>query len=363
MKLKTLATNRRDFMKIGGGAVAAASLGGPALAMGKTGRIGFAMSTFSVPRFKHLDLPFFEEAVRAAGMETVAVQANFDVNQQLNDVDNLLAQGIDALAIIAVNAGAGKNMVRKALRDGVPVIAYNNAIPSSDLLAFVSRDNRGVGASAARGADAAVGLEGNWVIASGQAGDSVADEMTAGYYDVLQPLIDAGKVNVVSHEFHDGWDPESARKQAENALSANNDNIRGFLCNDDGTAGGCIAALEQAGLAGKAFVSGQDATTVACRLIAEGKMTFSTFTRFDVMGRTAGELCAKLAKGEAINPPMTYSSGDVTVPLQPIEAFHVSRDNLVEYLDQYSPAYVDAESIFKDLPIGTLPPGAEKFLK
>jgi D-xylose transport system substrate-binding protein len=363
MKLKTLATNRRDFMKIGGGAVAAASLGGPALAMGKTGRIGFAMSTFSVPRFKHLDLPFFEEAVRAAGMETVAVQANFDVNQQLNDVDNLLAQGIDALAIIAVNAGAGKNMVRKALRDGVPVIAYNNAIPSSDLSAFVSRDNRGVGASAARGADAAVGLEGNWVIASGQAGDSVADEMTAGYYDVLQPLIDAGKVNVVSHEFHDGWDPESARKQAENALSANNDNIRGFLCNDDGTAGGCIAALEQAGLAGKAFVSGQDATTVACRLIAEGKMTFSTFTRFDVMGRTAGELCAKLAKGEAINPPMTYSSGDVTVPLQPIEAFHVSRDNLVEYLDQYSPAYVDAESIFKDLPIGTLPPGAEKFLK
>ena len=135
------------------------------------------------------------------------------------------------------------------------------------------------------------------------------------------------------------------------------------MCNDDGTAGGCIAALEQAGLAGKAFVSGQDATTVACRLIAEGKMTFSTFTRFDVMGRTAGELCAKLAKGEAINPPMTYSSGDVTVPLQPIEAFHVSRDNLVEYLDQYSPAYVDAESIFKDLPIGTLPPGAEKFLK
>ena len=363
MKLKTLATNRRDFMKIGGGAVAAASLGGPALAMGKTGRIGFAMSTFSVPRFKHLDLPFFEEAVRAAGLETVAVQANFDANQQLNDVDNLLAQGMDALAIIAVNAGAGKNMVRKALRDGVPVIAYTTAIPSSDLSAFVSRDNRGVGASAARGADAAVGLEGNWVIASGQAGDSVADEMTAGYYDVLQPLIDAGKVNVVSHEFHDGWDPESARKQAENALSANNDNIRGFLCNDDGTAGGCIAALEQAGLAGKAFVSGQDATTVACRLIAEGKMTFSTFTRFDVMGRTAGELCAKLANGEVINPPMTYSSGDVTVPLQPIEAFHVSRDNLVEYLDQYSPAYVDAETIFKDLPADTLPPGAEKFLK
>ena len=363
MKHKLLTASRRNFLKIGGSAVAAASLGMPALAKEKTGRIGFAMSTFSVPRFKHLDLPYFEEAVSAAGLETVAVQANFDANQQLNDVNNLLAQGIDALAIIAVNAGAGKNMVRKAIREGVPVIAYNNAIPSPDLSAFVSRDNRGVGASAAKGADAAVGLEGNWVIASGQAGEAVADEMSAGYYDVLKPLIDSGKVKVVSHEFHDGWDPESARKQAENALSAYNDDIRGFLCNDDGTAGGCIAALEQAGLAGKAFVSGQDATTVACRMIAEGKMNFSTFTRFDVMGRTAGELCAKLAKGEAINPPMKYTAGDVTVPLAPIEAFHVSRDNLVEYLDQYSPAYVDAKTIFKGLPADSLPAGAEKFLK
>ena len=246
----------------------------------------------------------------------------------------------------------------------MPVIAYNNAIPSSDLSAFVSRDNRGVGASAARGADAAVGLEGNWVIASGQAGDAVADEMTAG---LLRCSSTPDRCRKGQHResriprwLGSGKRAEDRRKthcRQITTISAD------FLCNDDGTAGGCIAALEQAGLAGKAFVSGQDATTVACRLIAEGKMTFSTFTRFDVMGRTAGELCAKLAKGEAINPPMTYSSGDVTVPLQPIEAFHVSRDNLVEYLDQYSPAYVDAETIFKDLPEDTVPQGAEKFLK
>jgi hypothetical protein len=52
----------------------------------------------------------------------------------------------------------------------------------------------------------------------------------------------------------------------------------------------------------------------------------------------------------------------VTVPLAPIEAFHVSSDNLVEYLDQYSPDYVDAKTIFKGLPTDSLPAGAEKFL-
>lgn len=362
MSKKINLATRRGVLKAGGGLLAASALGMPSIVHARTGKIGFAMSTFSVPRFQHLDRPFFEEAVRAAGFEPIAVQANFDVDQQNNDVDNLLAQGIDALAIIAVNAGAGRNMVRKAVSEGIPVVAYNNAIPSSQLSAFVSRDNRGVGASAAKAADAAVGLEGNWVIASGQAGDAVADEMTAGYYDVLQPLIDAGKVNLVSHEFHDGWDPESARRQAENMLSAHNDDIQGFLCNDDGTAGGCIAALEQAGLAGKAFVSGQDATTEACRLIAEGKMTLSTFTRFDVMGRTAGELCAKLAAGEEINPPMEYTIGGATMPLQPIDAFHVSRDNLVEYLLEYSPAYVDAATVFAGIAAEDLPEGAAQFL-
>ena len=44
MKHKLLTASRRDFLKIGGSAVAAASLGMRALATGKTGRIGFAMS-------------------------------------------------------------------------------------------------------------------------------------------------------------------------------------------------------------------------------------------------------------------------------------------------------------------------------
>ena len=47
MKHKLLTASRRDFLKIGGSTVAAASLGMPALATGKTGRIGFAMSTSS----------------------------------------------------------------------------------------------------------------------------------------------------------------------------------------------------------------------------------------------------------------------------------------------------------------------------
>ena len=356
-----ITSSRRSFLKGAAGLSAAATIGLPNLARAQTRRIGFAMETFTVPRWKNLDKPSFEAAVRAGGYEPVVVQANFDVAQQLRDVENLLSQGVDALVIVAVDQNAGVNLVRRANREGVPVVAYNTAIPSADVAAFVSRDNKNVGRQAVQAAAAAGVLDGKWVIASGQAGNAVAEEVTAGYFEELQPLIDAGKVEVVSHEFHAGWDPELARKQAENALTASGNAIRGFLCNNDGMAGGAIAALEQQGLAGSVFVSGQDATTEACRNILEGKMNLSSFTRFDVMGNTAGELAVRLAKGEAISAPLEYKTGDVTIPLHPVEDFNVTRDNIAEYFGQYSPGYVDASAVLQGLPDDILPDGVAQY--
>jgi D-xylose transport system substrate-binding protein len=361
-EVKKLITSRRRFLQVSAGlGVMASTLGLPGIVRAQTKRIGFAMETFTVPRWKNLDKPSFEDAVRAGGFEPVVVQANFDVAQQLRDVENLLAQGIDALVIVAVDSNAAVNMVRRAKRDGVPVVAYNTAIPSSDVAAFVSRDNKNVGRQAVQAAAAKGSLEGKWVVASGQAGNAVAEEVTAGYFEELKPLIDAGTVEVVSHEFHAGWDPELARKQAENALTANGNDIKGFLCNNDGMAGGAIAALERQGLAGKVFVSGQDATTEACRNIIESKMDLSSFTRFDVMGKTAGDLAVRLANGEALDAPLEYVSGDVTIPLHPVEDFNVTRDNIASYFEQYSPGYVDAVAVLQGLSDDILPDGVAKF--
>ena len=82
----------------------------------------------------------------------------------------------------------------------------------------------------------------------------------------------------------------------------------------------------------------------------------------DVTGKTAGELCVQLAKGEKIAAPATYMAGGVEIPLQPIEDFNVTKENLVAYLEQYSPGYVDAKAVFAGMPKELLPPGAEKFL-
>ncbi|OZE88344.1 hypothetical protein CH305_00455 [Rhodococcus sp. 15-649-2-2] len=360
--------NRRRFFGIAaaaGLAVAATStITGCAPKATGGNKVAFALATYTVPRYIHLDLPSFSDAAARAGFQTASQQADSKVDRQLNDVINLLGQEPGAMAIAAVSGGAGVNLVEHCRQDGVPVVAYNNFIPSPDLAGFVSRDNVQVGRDHVLAAQEFLGgLRGNIVICSGQAGDQVAEEMTSGYYEVLNPAIARGDVTVINQQFNKGWDPELARKQVEDALTRTGNNLQAVLSNNDGMAGGAINSLRSQQMAGQVFVSGLDATSEACRAIVLGEQAMSTFTPYDEMGRTAGDLCARLARGETIQAPDSYPiPGGGTVPWFPTNSRAITRDNLVDYVRDYSPQYVDVQQIFGGIPDNQLPAGAKELL-
>lgn len=355
---------RRTLLQLGAGATAATLFGSLSAAHADVPKIGFALETFQIPRWKYLDLPNFKSAVEGAGMELIAVQPDFDADRQLAQIEELITNGVKAIALAAVVGKAGVSMVRACKRAGIPVIAYNNLIPSADVSAYLSRDNALVGRMAVEAAKKAGVLKGNWVIVSGEPGQSVAEDQTAAYLSELDPLIKDGTVKIVSHQYHAGWDPNGARDQVENALTAANNDIQGLLVNNDQMAVACISALEKAGVAGKVFVNGLDATTEACRAIIQGKMTLSAFTPTDEMGRIGGEMCVKLAKGESLNLTKTYDAGNgIKQPWYPIDSINVTKENLTEYVKKYTPNYVDAKAIFRDIPNDQLPVGAAELLK
>ena len=356
--------SRRALLAAGAGTAAATLAGSVAPAWAAPTKIGFALETFQVPRWKYLDLANFKKTVEAAGMELIAVQPDFDADRQLAQVEELITNGCKAIALAAVVGKAGISMVRACKKAGVPVIAYNNLIPSPDVDAYLSRNNYLVGTMAVDAAQKAGVLKGNWIIVSGEAGVSVADDQTAAYKDALAPLIKDGTVKVVSHEYHQGWSAEGARNQVENALTANNNNIQGILSNNDQMAIACVSALEKAGMAGKVFLNGLDATTEACHAILQGKMTLSAFTPTDDMGRIGAEMCIKLARGEKLDLQKTYDAGNgIKQPWYPIDSINVVRDNMTPYLKKYSPFYVDAKAVLKDVPESQWPAGAAELLK
>jgi D-xylose transport system substrate-binding protein len=363
---------RRTFMTmagaLGAGAALASStmLGSRNVFAADSKKIGFSFATYTVPRYVKLDLPVFQKTVAAAGYTTASLQADSKVDRQINDVQNLLGQEISALTLMAVTGESGVGLVRQCKQVGVPVIAYNQEIPSSDVSAYVARDNVAVGEMMVKGAETFLGgrLKGNFIIASGHPGDGVALGITKGYMQMLKPAIDRGDVKLISREFHEGWDPELARKQVENGLTRTNNNIQAVLCNNDGLAGGAIAALRAQGLAGKVYVCGLDATNEACRAILLGDQAFSVFTKYDEMAKRAADLSLQLAEGKTVSSSRSYPApGGKSVPFFPTDSYEINRDNMVEYLKKYSPAYVDAQAILKGIPADKLPAGAKDLIK
>lgn len=348
------------------GASGAVLAGAPLLAAcgsSSSAKVGFALATYVVPRYVHLDLPDFTKAAAAEGYQTVSLQANSDVTTQFNDVQSLLADDVAALCVMPVNSDQSPALVRLAQSKKVPVVAYNQVVSDKAVAAYVARDNHEVGVMMAEGAKAFLGsLKGNFVIASGQAGDAVAAGITAGYMTVLQPAIKSGAVKIISQQYNAGWDPASAQSQVEDALTLAHDNVQAVLANNDGLAGGAIQALKAKGLAGKVYVCGLDATNEGCRAILLGQMAFSVFTKYDVMGRIAGQLCSELAKGQRISVLRTYPVPGGNIPFFPIDSYVITKVNMVPYLKKYSPVYTSPEQVVQGVPEKDWPAGMAALL-
>jgi D-xylose transport system substrate-binding protein len=81
------------------------------------------------------------------------------------------------------------------------------------------------------------------------------------------------------------------------------------VASNDVTAGGAIKALEQHGLAGKVFVSGQDANLDAVRRINAGTQVMTVYKPLRVLARAAAATAVQMAKGEKVEGTSTVDNG------------------------------------------------------
>ena len=152
------------------------------------------------------------------------------------------------LLILAVDSEAILPAVKKASDEGIPVIAYDREIESPSAL-YITFDNIGVGrlmATAILKAKPA----GNYAFIKGDKGDPNANFLFSGITEVLKRAMDSGKIKNVGESYTDGWKPDNAQKNMEQILTKNNNKVDAVVCENDGMAGGVVAALTAQGLAG-----------------------------------------------------------------------------------------------------------------
>ena len=304
------------------------TLAGSAHAAGKT--VGVSWSNFQEERWK-TDEAAIKAALEAAGNSYISADAQSSAAKQLTDVEALIAQGADALIILAQDSSAIGPAVEKAVAEGIPVVGYDRLIENPDAF-YLTFDNKEVGRMQARAVFEAA-PEGNYVFIKGNGADPNADFLFSGQMEVLKEAIDAGKIKNVGEAYTDGWLPANAQRNMEQFLTANDNNVDAVVASNDGTAGGAIAALEAQGLAGSVPVSGQDADHAALNRIALGTQTVSVWKDSRELGKAAAEIANQLADGTAldgVNGATKWSDGPNGVEMNAIflAPSPITRDNL-----------------------------------
>ncbi|RCS25136.1 D-xylose ABC transporter substrate-binding protein [Phyllobacterium salinisoli] len=315
------------------GAVFAVSFAGPVFAKDKV--IGVSWSNFQEERWK-TDEAAIKAALEANGDKYISADAQSSAAKQLTDVESLIAQGANALIILAQDSSAIDPAVEKATAEGIPVIGYDRLIENKDAF-YITFDNKEVGRMQARAVQA-VKPEGNYVFIKGNGADPNADFLFAGQMEVLKDAIDSGKIKNVGEAYTDGWLPANAQKNMEQILTANNNKVDAVVASNDGTAGGAIAALSAQGLAGSVPVSGQDADFAALNRIALGTQTVSVWKDSRELGNRAANIASQLADGkkmDEIADVEKFSGGPKGIEMNSIflKPVPITKDNLDVVID------------------------------
>ena len=303
--------------------------------MAKDKIIGVSWSNFQEERWK-TDEAAMKEAIEAAGDKYISADAQSSASKQLTDVESLIAQGANALIILAQDASAIGPAVEKAVAEDIPVVGYDRLIENKDAF-YITFDNKEVGRMQARAVLAAK-PEGNYAFIKGSSADPNADFLFSGQMEVLKEAMDAGKIKNVGEAYTDGWKPENAQKNMEQILTKNDNNIDAVVASNDGTAGGVVAALDAQGMAGSVPVSGQDGDHAALNRVALGTQTVSVWKDARDLGKNAAAIAAMLADGKAmadIPGAVKWADGPNKVEMNAVflAPVPVTVDNLNDVID------------------------------
>lgn len=319
-----------NFIKVAVLSALAASVSSLALA---EVTVGVSWSNFQEERWK-TDESAIKKALDEAGATYVSSDAQSSSSKQLSDVESLIAQGVDALIILAQDSQAIGPAVQAANDEGIPVVGYDRLIddPRAFYLTF---DNVEVGRMQARAVFEKM-PEGNYVMIKGSPTDPNADFLRGGQQEIIQAAVDAGKITIVGEAYTDGWLPANAQRNMEQILTAADNAVDAVVASNDGTAGGVVAALTAQGMDGIP-VSGQDGDHAALNRVALGTQTVSVWKDARDLGYAAGQIAVALADGTAmsdIDGAVSWTSpGGKELTAKFLAPVPVTADNLTAVVD------------------------------
>jgi ribose transport system substrate-binding protein len=237
-----------------------------------------------------------QTALSGSEDELIIQDAGGDQNKQMNDVADMINQGVDVICISAINSEGVRATLEACKEADIPVIAFNTSVKNPELVqCTVVSDNKEAGKLCAQALAESLGGKGK-VVEITYSTTEVCYDRQLGFEEELKKYPDIEIIQTKDVE-----KPKSDYSQPIMVDFINaNPVIDGVFTINDPTARGAIAALKEAGRLDATKVVSVDGSDEGKGFIRAGEMIASAAQDPAGIGTTCIETAYRLLSGQTI---------------------------------------------------------------
>lgn len=268
--------------------------------------IGVSMALFDDNFLTVLRNGMIEYAGTLEGVNLQVEDAQNDVAKQLDQINNFIASGVDAIVVNPVDTSATQAMSDAAAAANIPLVYVNREPVNVDTLpdnqAFVASNEKDSGTletqEVCRLFTEMGKTEANVYVIMGELSNQAAVMRTQDIHDVIATP-ECSFIKIIDQQTSN-WSRDQAQNLMTNWLSSGTA-FDGVIANNDESAIGAIQAMKAAGIdMASVVVGGVDATQDALAAMQAGDLDVTVFQDAAGQGKGAVDAALKLAKGEAV---------------------------------------------------------------
>jgi ribose transport system substrate-binding protein len=194
-----------------------------------------------------------------------------DREQQINVVQDFIAQRVDGLVLAPLDSTALVPSVADAKREGIPTVIFDSGLADESIIvSYVATDNFQGGALAAREIGNRLKGQGNVILLRYNVGSESTEQRERGFLETLRG--EFPKIVILSDDQYSGTTALEAQNKALELLNQFGDRLDGMFAVCEPDTVGVLGALEQEGLAGKVTFVGFDPSPHLVEAMAAGKI-------------------------------------------------------------------------------------------
>lgn len=280
-------------------------------------KLGFSFGQGVHPFFVAMQKGAQDEA-KKLNVDLKMTSANYKIENQLADVEDLLQQNVDALLINPIDSKAVSNVVKEANDKNIGVFTVDIGVVGADTTSFIASDNKEIGKAAAKYVTKQLNGKGKIAIIGWPTITSCKDRETG----FLEEIKKSPGIKVVANQGA-GMERSKALEAAENILQAHPD-IDAFFGVNESAATGALSAVQARG-SKNLFIAGVDSTPDVLDAIKNNTPLKATIAQDPYK---MGELAVKNA--------VDFINGKTPKKTIPVETSLVTSENVEKFIKRDS---------------------------